>query len=241
MQSGFSGPLYQQVHELLRGRITSGEWRSGTPIPGEADLSRELGVSIGTVRKALDKLARDRVVFRERGRGTFVKDGASWSSNAGFRFCDEHGVAADAEIAAVDIATQRASPQDINALRLPRRAVLASNVLKLTREWRRDGVLLCLEVLTLDADRFQGLAQEDHLEDETLFDLYAEKYRAKVDRSTWTLKPLAHDDPRAAALEAGRDTPMLSCRRIALDAKDAPIEICDQVLRCDREAFQLTR
>ena len=173
-------------------------------------------------------------------------DRANWNVVALSANCSAEKLAAlakefDAEIAVVDIATQRASPQDINALRLPRRAVLASNVLKLTREWRRDGVLLCLEVLTLDADRFQGLAQEDHLEDETLFDLYAEKYRAKVDRSTWTLKPLAHDDPRAAALEAGRDTPMLSCRRIALDAKDAPIEICDQVLRCDREAFQLTR
>jgi alpha-galactosidase/6-phospho-beta-glucosidase family protein len=43
----------------------------------EGDLARELGVSPGTVRKALDKMEADRLVVRRQGRGTFVVDQAS--------------------------------------------------------------------------------------------------------------------------------------------------------------------
>ena len=41
-------------------------------LPSEADLGAELGVSQGTVRKALIDLERSGVVVRQQGRGTFV-------------------------------------------------------------------------------------------------------------------------------------------------------------------------
>jgi GntR family transcriptional regulator len=43
-------------------------------LPAELDLAKELGVSSGTVRKALDTLESQRVVTRQQGRGTFVND-----------------------------------------------------------------------------------------------------------------------------------------------------------------------
>lgn len=41
-------------------------------LPSESEIGRELGASQGTVRKALDMLARDRLVVRRQGKGTFV-------------------------------------------------------------------------------------------------------------------------------------------------------------------------
>jgi GntR family transcriptional regulator len=66
--------LYLQVAAALAERVASGQWQPGLPIPNETDLAREFGVSVGTMRKALDKLEEDRIVTRKHGRGTFVLD-----------------------------------------------------------------------------------------------------------------------------------------------------------------------
>jgi GntR family transcriptional regulator len=47
-------PLYRQVKERLVARLIDGTWPPGVPLPSEQQLAQELGVSQGTVRKALD-------------------------------------------------------------------------------------------------------------------------------------------------------------------------------------------
>ena len=46
--------LYLQVRDTLAQRIASGEWKPGSAVPNEADLALEMGVSAGTVRKAVE-------------------------------------------------------------------------------------------------------------------------------------------------------------------------------------------
>jgi GntR family transcriptional regulator len=67
-------PLYLQVCELLTRQIASGIWKPNAALPNELELAKELGVSPGTVRKAMEKLEADRLVVRRQGRGTFVID-----------------------------------------------------------------------------------------------------------------------------------------------------------------------
>jgi GntR family transcriptional regulator len=67
-------PLYLQVRDLVLERITGGTWKPGAMLPAEVDLARELGISSGTVRKALDALEAERVVSRRQGKGTFVNE-----------------------------------------------------------------------------------------------------------------------------------------------------------------------
>jgi GntR family transcriptional regulator len=65
-------PLYQQLKEFLNERIESGEWQPGHQLPTEVQLSSEFGVSRVTVRQAMELLARQGLVERKQGRGTFV-------------------------------------------------------------------------------------------------------------------------------------------------------------------------
>jgi len=71
-------PLYLQVRDAVAGRIASGEWKPNTAVPNENELARELGVSPGTMRKALDLLEHEGLITRRQGRGTFVNDPASF-------------------------------------------------------------------------------------------------------------------------------------------------------------------
>jgi GntR family transcriptional regulator len=65
-------PLYHQLHEILRGYIDSGEWQPGDIIPAESELTDRFQVSRTTVRQVLDMLVNEGLIYRQRGRGSFV-------------------------------------------------------------------------------------------------------------------------------------------------------------------------
>ena len=73
------GPQAQRAYDVLRDRILTGRLASGTKLPSQAALSRELGVALMTVREGLGRLEREGMVVREHGRGTFVRGEEDWS------------------------------------------------------------------------------------------------------------------------------------------------------------------
>lgn len=229
----FSGPLHEQVRGLILSRIERGDWPAGAPIPPEVHLSREFGVSIGTVRKAMDQLARDRILVRERGRGTFVKDGGAWRTGPALRLCHANGdpVALDIALVATDYSVATAA--EVSSLRMLRPASVVPRALRLRREWRHDGALVAIETITVDAARFPNLQFEIDTAAEVLFPVYAEKYHAAVDRTVCTMKPLAPGNALASQLRGDRDLTVLQCTRTAYDAKDMPLELSELTVLFD--------
>ena len=65
-------PLYHQVYLILRNKILTGEYGFGALLPSEQETSETFGVSRITAKRALNDLAGDGLVLRERGRGTKV-------------------------------------------------------------------------------------------------------------------------------------------------------------------------
>jgi GntR family transcriptional regulator len=65
-------PLYRQVFLLLREEIRRGHYRAGDLLPGEQELTKLFGLSRITVKRALNELASQGLVARQRGRGTVV-------------------------------------------------------------------------------------------------------------------------------------------------------------------------
>lgn len=60
------------VRNYILDRIHRKIYRAGQMIESETDLAKKLNISRMTVRKALDTLAQEGVIFKEKGRGTFV-------------------------------------------------------------------------------------------------------------------------------------------------------------------------
>jgi GntR family transcriptional regulator len=65
-------PRYLQIADLMRQRISRGQWPKGEKLPSLEALVAEFGVARVTVRQAVDLLARDGLVSPQQGRGTFV-------------------------------------------------------------------------------------------------------------------------------------------------------------------------
>ena len=74
MNENSSKPLYEQVGDLIRRRLVENIYRPGTALPSEIQLAGELGVSQGTVRKAINDLVAEHILFRRQGLGTFVSE-----------------------------------------------------------------------------------------------------------------------------------------------------------------------
>lgn len=64
-------PRYHRIYLVLREGLAEGRFPSHQPLPGEFELARRFGVSRVTLRAALGRLARDKLIVRQRGRGTF--------------------------------------------------------------------------------------------------------------------------------------------------------------------------
>src|SRR5205085_1998454 len=61
-------PKYHQIYLVLREQLHEGRFAQG--LPGELALMRQFGVARVTVRRALQQLAGEGLISRERGRGT---------------------------------------------------------------------------------------------------------------------------------------------------------------------------
>jgi GntR family transcriptional regulator len=68
-------PLYHQLKNILKSRILSNELKGNQRLPTEAEMCVEYNVSRITVRQALSELMKDGLIYRDRGRGTFVTEG----------------------------------------------------------------------------------------------------------------------------------------------------------------------
>lgn len=65
-------PLYYQIYLRYKQLIRSGQIAKGERLPSESAIEAAIGVSRITAKRALDELANDGLVRRERGRGTTV-------------------------------------------------------------------------------------------------------------------------------------------------------------------------
>jgi GntR family transcriptional regulator len=69
-------PLYFQIKSIIKSQILSNEFKGQDRLPSEAELCKRYHVSRGTLRQALSELLREELVYRVRGKGTFVTEGA---------------------------------------------------------------------------------------------------------------------------------------------------------------------
>ena len=71
--NNFKMPRYEQVRWHIQTLLTESKWDENIPLPTEQEFADKYQVSVGTVRKAVEKLVEDGVLIKHQGRGTFLK------------------------------------------------------------------------------------------------------------------------------------------------------------------------
>ncbi|AMJ63472.1 GntR family transcriptional regulator [Bosea sp. PAMC 26642] len=212
-------PLYRQVKDQFVRRLVDGTWLPGMAIPSEGHLAGEIGVSQGTVRKALDELASENLLVRRQGRGTFVAEHDEQRILFQFfKLVPDDGVPRFPESTVLGIETGPANADEIAALDLTGGA----GVIRIRRLRSLDAVPLILETLSLPQHRFCGL--ESGLIPNNLYSLFAARYGVTVAHARERLKAVSLDDASARSLGVAAGTPALEVDRLALSLDGVPVE-----------------
>ena len=149
--------LYLQVRDVLAKRIATGDWKPGLAIPNEADLARDIGVSPGTVCRALKLMEAENLVTRRQGRGTFVRDQGSGEFARRFnRICAPTGERVHGSVGAQSLTEGVANDQECRRLGLS----IGDAVYRIDRVRGHGGQNFLVEQVTLPAALFPDLASK---------------------------------------------------------------------------------
>lgn len=69
-------PIFARIAEGIKDHILMGDLKEGDQLPSTTQLSNEYDINIATVNKGINVLVSEGVVFKKRGIGMFVAEGA---------------------------------------------------------------------------------------------------------------------------------------------------------------------
>ncbi|MCL4187051.1 MAG: GntR family transcriptional regulator [Rhodobacteraceae bacterium] len=219
-------PLYARVRELLTQRLIDGRWQPGALIPSEAELARELGVSQGTIRKALDEMTAAHLLVRRQGRGTFVavpEDGRILFQF--FRLSPDDGPRQLPDSRVLHRRSGRAGTAEAAALGLSPGAT----VHRVERLRVFGAAPILVETIVLPATRFAGIAALEELPN-NLYRLFSERWGVTIAGARERLKAVPAVAADAGTLGVAEGAPLLEIHRIAFDLEDKPVEL--RLSRC---------
>ena len=211
-------PRYFTIEQSLRSRIAALE--AHAPLPSDAQLCEEFGVSRMTARGAVMRLVQEGLVYRVPGRGTFVAPArANRTASHILSFSDEMRRRGRRPRSRVVERAVRAATAD-EARRLGTGEVL---VLRRVRE--ADGEPVALETAIFPAGRI-GTTLGGDLEEVSVFaTLAAAGLVPTAGRAAIGAEAATAEDAKLLGVKRG--APLLVERRLIQDQDGAPLELTE--------------
>lgn len=223
-------PLYVQLMEELETSIRNGVYKPGDKIMTEAEMAREYGVSLITVRKAVGSLMEKGLVVRKQGKGTFVtkpKYSRNMKKLQSFtEMCEQMGVKPGAR--ALENRLIAADKKVADRLGIEP----GSNVVYISRLRLADGEPVQVEKSYFPL-KYAFLLEED-LNDGSMFECLKEKAGAKVASSEKMIELCRATAEEAALMDVKKGDYLLFVKSTAYDENGEPMYAGIQLINGDR-------
>lgn len=230
-----SSPLYREVKTRLTRGLSTGEWKPGEAIPSESRLAERFGVSIGTVRKAIDELVAERILLRQQGRGTFVA--THNEDRTLFYFFHIVGKDGSRELPTTDLLSFRKARA--NAMEAERLQVeVGASVFRIQNLLKLAGRPVLVDEISVAQALFPDLDEDVFGGREgTIYGLYQARYGITVTRISERISA-AHAPVRTSRLlDITGDTPALVIKRVAYTYNDTPVEYRVSSVNSERHEY----
>lgn len=223
LDRGIAAPLYKEVKRLLTHSLAQGEWGAGEALPSETQLAKRFGVSIGTLRKAIDELVAEGAVVRRQGRGTFIA--SHGATRLMFHFF--HIVPHDGEKQYPRTATLAFRHGRADAMEAAKLGIASGDpVLRIRNLLSLGSKPVILDELVLPQRLFPDLSEKIlTTRDNTIYHLYQTRYGVHVLRTGERLRATVADAAAAKLLRVRKGAPLLEINRVAYTYHDAPVEL----------------
>ena len=223
---------YQKVDNIIRKRLINNIWKPGEMLPSEVQLAVELDVSQGTVRKALNDMVAEHLLFRQQGVGTFVSEHTERRSlflyfsivgNDGARILPESNILLCEE--------KLPSPLEKSKLEL----IDGDMIVRFQRIRYFNNISTIIETICLPLEHFPGFGSEMEPPN-NLFRFYQSTYGITVAKAEEHLKATIASAEEATILNIDEGTPMLEIDRIAKMLDGRPVEW--RISHCDTSNYR---
>ena len=227
-------PLYVRARNVMVERLIEGHWRPGEMLPSEFALAAELGVSQGTMRKALDAMTAEGLLVRRQGRGTFVAEAED--NSILFRFYRLTSDGSSKSGAKPSFPESRYLSRIQDSASEQEREIFSlqsgEKVWRFERIRSNDEGPILWEQLVLPAKYFPDLTSETLLPN-NVYQFYSTYYGIIVARVNEQLRAVTAPDKVADLLSLPEKSPLLEIDRRAIALDDRVVEWRRSLCRSD--------
>lgn len=225
-------PLYFQLKKILKEKIETGELEPGDLLPSERELKEKYQISRPTIRQALNELVNEGLVYREKGKGTFV---AKPKINYGFiqkftTFYDdmeEKGFNTKTKIIKMEVKSGRkALAKKLNIEENDR--IIVINRLRFI-----EGEPIVSVINHIPYKLCPELVEED-LKDKSLYRIMADKFGIVPYRAQITLEPIVAEEFDTKLLDIKVGSPMQLMQNITYTSDEVIMDYYESRFRGDK-------
>jgi GntR family transcriptional regulator len=230
-------PRHEQISNWLKQQITTGGYGKDDKLPSEQELSERFEVSRVTVRRALQTLESERIIYRCQGLGSFVKKTGQ----------PQHMIRLTDFMEDMKAAGKEAQSEVIELKQEPSNATVATNlgikegqmVLRLDRLRLGDGEPIAFDITWFPI--FYGqLIIDQELTDKTIFRILEEDYQIPIIRGKYLISACVANELTAPLLQIAEGAPLLVFDRISLTVNDKAVYFQRRFYRPDKISWQVS-
>ncbi|WP_088043993.1 GntR family transcriptional regulator [Bacillus sp. EAC] len=231
-------PIYFQIQEILKEKISSGEWNPGERIPSEQALSEMLNVSRMTIRQALNNLVKESLISRKRGIGTFVsvKDGieVEESLQALRSFSEDiSSIGMTPTNKLLGFSTTEADEYLAEVLSIE----CGSEVFKIERCRLANEHPIAIE--TTYIPKYLVNRIDEQVLNHSLYEYFEVSLGYSIKKATKWIKASLMSESDSLILEVAEESPALELHQITYINDDVPLEYVSCIYRADRYRFTI--
>lgn len=235
IEQGPSMPRYYQLIEIIREQCAALE--PGQLIPTEQEMCQMYSISRTTVRKALDYLTQEGVLYRIQGKGTFIAP-----PKLRERFVQQAaGIFEDMSVRGVALQTRVIEQSIVHSSRVVAselQLVAGNPVIKLVRVRYLENEPLLISTSFHPYRLFPGLESED-LTSVSLYALLREKYGTQIGKGTRLVEAILSSEKEAELLHTTPGAPLLVLTGTMYDTKGHLVEYSITHHRGDRSQIEI--
>lgn len=230
-------PRHSQISQWLRQQIEEGVYQTEEKLPSENDLAKKFDVSRVTIRRALQSLESESIIYRCQGLGSFVSDNRTPHNLVKLTDFDE-----DMANAGLNASSEVREFKTIDApewLLAPLNLKEGHKVIQIDRLRLADGQPIAFDSTWLPILYGQLLTPEK-LQNSTIYKVLEEEYEIQVIRGTYRFSADVADGILSDELNIQENSPLLLIDRTTYTIGNKPVYYQKRYYRSDKVMYEMT-
>ena len=230
-------PRHTQISNWLRAQIEEGSFKPDDKLPSENELAKKFDVSRVTIRRALQSLENEEIIYRCQGLGSFVSENRAAHNLV--RLTDFNEDMMRAGLNATSVVKTFKMVQSPNWLSEQLLLDEESKVLQIDRLRMGNGEPIAFDSTWLPVIYGQ-LLNEDDLTDSTIYQILEKEYDIPILKGSYRMSAAVADDYLSEILNVPVHSPLFLIDRLTFTIGGKPLYYQKRYYRNDKVIYEMT-